>query len=85
MERFEDLIQLLVMLIEAADHLSLKVIKPLLKRFIGAGNSAKLNKRPHDRDVHGDGSVAAEDPGEHRYSLLGEGKGATSAPSMLPT
>lgn len=72
MQRFEDLFQLLVMLIKPSGHLSLQVIKPLLKRFIGARNTAKLNERPHDRDVDGDRPVTAKNPREHRYSLLGE-------------
>ena len=85
MQRFEDLFQLLVVLVEPPGHLSLQVIEPLLKRFVGAGDSAKLHERPHDRGVHSDGSVATENPREHRHALLGEDVWRVPAPAPAVT
>lgn len=72
MERLEDLIQPLVMLVEPFTHLALDLLQSVLEGRIGTGDAAQLNKCPHDLDVHSNRSIAAKDPGEHCDSLLSE-------------
>jgi hypothetical protein len=59
-QRLEELIQLVVVLPEFRCRLALELLQPLLQRRVGASNAPQLDERPHDRNVHGDGSVASE-------------------------
>ena len=72
MEDLEDLSQLLVVLVDPSSHFALKIVQALLKCRKGVGDTAQLDKCPHDLDVDRDGAVAAKDTGEHCYALLGE-------------
>jgi hypothetical protein len=56
MQGLEELLQLLVV----AAHLPLNLFESRLNRGIGTRDPAKLDKGPHDLDVHGNGPFAPQ-------------------------
>ena len=56
-------------------------VNPAAQVLCLADGTSKLNKGPHDEDIHRDGTLAPEHARKHRDALLGEGVGTIAAAS----
>jgi hypothetical protein len=72
---------LLVVSAEPRSGLSLKLSDPLLERGVGSRRAAQFDERPHDLDIDGDRTLAAQHARKHGHALLGEDVGRVAPPS----
>lgn len=84
-QRLEKLAEVLVVLAQPSPNVEFQLVKPLLQLLNRTGSASQLDERAHDLDVDGDGPIAAEHPGEHCHSLLGENvwRVATAATAIV--
>ena len=54
------------------------------KISIAVHEPAKVNERPHDRDVHFDGALTPKDAGEHGDTLFGKSVWAIRSSAVFP-